>query len=183
LLKKIITIRQKIFIITGKIGSGKTTFLTELVKRMQEQGLSVSGFLAIRSRVKGSVQSYGIRFPDSKETIPLSSREYVKEWLKTGNFYFNPEALKRGNDMLSDSQILNKDLIVVDEIGIFELEGKIWADAVSRLIKNGAGIMIWVVRSTLVEKVIRRWGLKDTVIIDIDEVSLKEAEKMILSRF
>ncbi len=30
-------------------------------------------------------------------------------------------------------KFLNKDLIVVDEIGIFELEGKIWSDSVSRI--------------------------------------------------
>lgn len=176
-------IKQTIFIITGKIGSGKTTFLNQLIQKLREHNLTVSGFLAKRSVSDEMKQNYEVHVIDTGESIPLASRKPVKGWNKTGNFYLNPEALKRGNDMLSDSQILNKDLIVVDEIGIFELEGKIWADAVSRLIEKGAGIMIWVVRRSLVEKVILKWGLKDTVIIDIEKVSVKDAEKMILSRF
>jgi hypothetical protein len=43
--------------------------------------------------------------------------------------------------------------------------------------------MILIIRSTLVEKVIQKWGLKDTIIIDIEKVSVKNAAEMILSQF
>jgi len=119
----------------------------------------------------------------SNESFPLSSRDYVRGWNKTGNFYFNPEAIKFGNEILNDSQIFSKDIIVIDEIGIFELEGKIWADSVSRLIKKKVRDMIWIVRDTLVEKVIGKWDLNGPVIIDIDKVPVEDAVKMILARF
>ncbi len=145
--------------------------------------MTVSGFLAVRSSVNEPGQDYDLILPDTNESIPLSSRKFNKGWPKTGNFYFNPEALKRGNGVLNNSKILNRDMIVVDEIGIFELEGKIWADAVARLIEKNAGFMLWVVRNTLVEEVIRKWDLKNPIIIDIEKVPLPDAEKLIIAQF
>jgi nucleoside-triphosphatase THEP1 len=84
---------------------------------------------------------------------------------------------------LNDRSINNKDLVVVDEIGIFELEGKVWADAVSLLVSKSDTYMIWVVRDTILEKVIRKWDLQDPVILDIKKVSIGQAEKRILSMF
>jgi nucleoside-triphosphatase THEP1 len=176
-------IKQTIFIITGKIGSGKTTFLKKLISGLQEHSLSVSGFLAMKSSIKKSGWNYNLSFIDTGESIPLLSGEQVQGWIKTGNFYFNPEAIDRGNRILNDAQIFRKDLVVVDEIGIFELEGKIWSDSISLLVKKPVNIMIWVVRDTLVEKVIKKWGIKDPVITDIEKESVRQAEKRILARF
>jgi nucleoside-triphosphatase THEP1 len=176
-------IKQTIFIITGKIGSGKTTFLKKLIPRLQEHNLSVSGFLALKTSIEKSRRGYKLSFIGTDESLPLLSEKQVQGWNKTGNFYFNPEALHRGNEMMNNSQFSNKDLVVVDEVGIFELEGKIWADALSRLTEQGDVSMILVVRDTLVEKVIRKWDIKDPVIIDIEKVTVQDAEQMILSRF
>ncbi len=175
--------KPTVFIITGKTGSGKTTFLVRLIERLRKQGLSVTGFLAVRSVTKEPDRDYDIYLLDPSESIPLASREPVKGWIKISSFYFNPEAILRGNRILNDPQISNKDLVVVDEIGIFELEGKVWADSVSLLVSKSDTYMIWVVRDTILEKVIRKWDLKDPVILDIEKVSIGQTEKRILSMF
>ena len=79
--------------------------------------------------------------------------------------------------------IFNSDLVVVDEVGIFELEGKIWSDSVSLLVRSLYNMMIWVVRDTLVEKVIKKWDIKDSVITDIEKESVRQAEERILAGF
>jgi len=175
--------KPTVFIITGKTGSGKTTFLVRLIKRLREQGLTVTGFLAVRSVTKEPDRYYDMHLLDSGKFIPLASRESVKDWIKIYNFYFSPEAIRCGNRILNDPQISNKDLVVVDEIGIFELEGKVWADSVSLLVSKSNNIMIWVVRDTILEKVIRKWDIQDPVILDIEKVSIGQAEKRILSEF
>ena len=176
-------IKQTIFIITGKISGGKTTFLSELVSRLQVHNLTISGFFAKKNATKKYGQSYDISFNGTGESLPLLSEKQVQGWNKIANFYFNPEALRRGNEVLNVPQILNKDLIVIDEIGIFELDGSIWADAVSRLIEKHVRTMILVVRDSLVEKVIKRWNMKDPVIIDIEKMPVADAEKLIIAQF
>jgi nucleoside-triphosphatase THEP1 len=179
----LIKIRPTVFIITGKTGSGKTTFLVQLIKRLRKQGLTVTGFLAVKSVTKEPDLEYDIHLLDSGKSIPLASREPVKGWIKISSFYFNPETILRGNRILNDPQISDKDLVVVDEIGIFEMEGKVWADSVSLLVSKSDTYMIWVVRDTILEKVIRKWDLQDPVILDIKKVSIGQAEKRILSMF
>jgi nucleoside-triphosphatase THEP1 len=154
-----------------------------LIRNLQKRKLSVSGFLAKRSEFGGNKQVYEIYDLDSGESIPLASREPVKDWIKTGNFYFNTDAILMGKRILNDQEILHKDLVVVDEIGIFELDGKVWADSLSFLVRESQSNMIWVVRDTLIEKVIRKWNLQKPVIIDIERVSIVQAEKTILSVF
>jgi nucleoside-triphosphatase THEP1 len=172
-----------VFIISGQTGSGKTTFLDRLTERLREHNLTVAGFLAVRSGTSDFEQTYDILIFESRKSMALATREYVRNWTKIGNFYFNPEAILKGNRILNDPQILNKDLIVVDEIGIFELEGKIWADSISHLVSKSEKMMIWVVRDTLIEKVIEKWSLQKPVIIDIQKVSIRQAEEKILSMF
>jgi nucleoside-triphosphatase len=182
-LKKLTKTHPKVIIITGKTGGGKTSFLSKLITVLQAKGISISGFLAKRTSDSASFYKYQIRFLDTNETVPLSSRKKVGDWYKVAHFYFNPEAILMGNRILNDPQILNKDLIVIDEIGIFEMEGKIWADAISHLVSKSEKMMIWVVRDTLVEKVIEKWNLQKPVIIDIQKVSIRQAEEKILSMF
>jgi nucleoside-triphosphatase THEP1 len=183
LIKNLIHSRPIIFIITGKTGSGKTTFVARLIKRLRKHNLTISGFLAVRSGSDKQRHLYEIFMLDTGKTMPLASGESVKDWIKMANFYFNPEAILYGNSMLNDPQILSKDLIVIDEIGIFELDGQIWADSISRLSSKSDSRMIWVVRDTLIEKVLQKWNLTDAVIFDIKKVSVRQAEKRILSVF
>jgi len=183
LVKNLTDKKPVVYIITGKIGSGKTRYLSRLIERLREHNLSVAGFLAVRSGTGDSEQSYDIQFLDTGESIPLESRKFVKNRIKIGNFYFNPEAILIGNKILNDPHIFNKDLIIIDEVGIFELEGKVWSDSISYLVSKHVRTMIWVVRDTLIEKVIRRWDLKDAVIIDIEKETFRQAEERILARF
>jgi len=175
--------QSTIFIITGKPGSGKTTFLAQLSERLLEHNLSISGFLAKRSVADEQQQIYEIHLFNTGKSISLASREAVNGWIKMDHFYFNPEALKSGNKILTDSLNNENDLIIIDEIGIFELKDKIWADSVSLLVSKSKANMIWVVRDTLIEKVKHKWNLLDPVIIDIKNVSIRQAEKRILSVF
>jgi nucleoside-triphosphatase THEP1 len=154
-----------------------------LTEKLLEHKLTIGGFIAVRSGTSDFEQSYDLQFFESRESLPLAKRENVRNWTKIGNFHFNPKAILRGNRILNDPQILNKDLVVIDEIGIFELEGKIWADAISHLVSKSEKMMIWVVRDTLIEKVIEKWSVQKSIIIDIQKVSIRQAEEKILSMF
>ena len=172
---------QKIFILTGNIESGKSSFLIDIVEILGNRNYRIAGFIAPSFIDDDASRSYKFRDLSSVETIPLASRIASKGWLKMGNFYFNPEALRLGNRILMDPDICKNDLVIVDEIGPFELEGKIWADTLTHLRNSCACYMIWTVRKQLLDMVIKKWQLIDPVIIDLEHHSLDQAAGMILT--
>lgn len=63
------------------------------------------------------------------------------------------------------------DLLVIDEVGRFELKGEIWADCISHLTLMPPTPMIWTVRRFFVDAVIAKWPMTRTIIIELGSVS------------
>jgi nucleoside-triphosphatase THEP1 len=173
---------RSVFILTGETGSGKTTFLLDLVEELKGNGFSIAGFAALSVPEDGPSGSFKILDLVSGKILPLASRTFAEGWEKSGNFYFNPEGIQMGKNILEDPLITNNDLIVADEIGPFELEGKIWADPLNGLLGRLSCSILLVVRDRLVAQVIQNWNLGDAAIIDIGQTKPGRAAAMILSR-
>ncbi len=146
-----------------------------------EKGISVTGFLAPVSSTDLQNKSYEIQNIETGERLPLASGKFIPDWIRVGNFFFNPEAIQAGNKILNNPGLNDYDLIIIDEIGPFELKDKIWAASVSRLLSLFDATMIWVVRKSLIQDVIRKWNLEYTEIIDVRIMTIRQAEKMITS--
>ena len=174
--------RKSVFIITGETGSGKTTFLLKLIEELRGKALSIAGFAALSVPEDGPSGSFNILDLVSGKILPLASRRFTEGWEQSGKFYFNPEGILMGKNILEDPLILNNDLIVVDEIGPFELDGKIWAESITRLLTRQCCSILLVVREQLLAQVIKKWSLKDAMIIDIGQTKPDQAASMILSK-
>ena len=59
------------------------------------------------------------------------------------------------------------DVVVVDEVGPFELSGGGWADALDALVATSSGAMLLVVREAVVDAVKARWGSAGSVVYDV----------------
>jgi len=172
---------KQVFIITGQTGSGKTTFLLNLIDQLRGKALSIAGFAALSVPEDGPSSSFNILDLVSGNILPLASRRFIEGWEPIGNFYFNPEGMLMGNNILEDPLINNNDLIVVDEIGPFELEGKIWAESLTRLLAMRSCPVLLVVREQLVSRVIQQWKLKDAMIFKFGQLNPDQAAIKILS--
>jgi nucleoside-triphosphatase THEP1 len=167
--------RKSEFVITGATGSGKTTFLLRLVDELQHMGVSLGGFAAVSDPQDAPSGSYHIRDLVFGKTLPLASRKFRKGWESCGNFFFNPEGMLLGEEILENTLIAEKDLIVVDEVGPFELDGRIWAGPITRLLDRRTGSILLVVRATLVDKVLERWNLEAARVLDIGQTTPEQA--------
>jgi nucleoside-triphosphatase THEP1 len=114
-------------------------------------------------------------------------------WISSGRFYFNPETLKFGNDLLAsftnrqlptaDCQLptANRQLIIIDELGPLELKGSGWWPGIASLLKSSIQKLIIVVRE---EIMVEAWNLlKDhhVHIINInDSLSPEEIARRVL---
>jgi len=173
---------KSVFIITGETGSGKTTFLLKLIEELKGEALSLAGFVALSVPEDGPSGSFNILDLVSGKILPLASRRFTEGWEQLGRFYFNPAGIGMGKNILEDALIINNDLIIVDEIGPYELDGKIWAESLTRLLAGQSCSILLVVREQLVSQVIQQWNLKDVMIIGIGQIKPDQAANMILSQ-
>ena len=173
---------KSVFIITGEIGSGKTTFLLKLIEELRREALSLAGFAALSVPEDGPSGSFNILDLVSGKILPLASRRFTEGWEQHGRFYFNPAGILMGKNILEDALIINTDLIIVDEIGPYELDGKIWSESLTRLLAGQSCSILLVVREHLVSQVIQQWSIKDAMVIEFGQLKPDQAANMILSQ-
>ena len=173
---------KSVFIITGETGSGKTTFLLKLIEELRGEVLSLAGFAALSVPEDDPSGSYNILDLVSGKILPLASRRFTKGWEQYGRFYFNPAGILMGRNILEDPMIIKNDLVVLDEIGPFELDGKIWAQSLARLLAGQTCSILLVVREQLVNQVIQQWSIKDAMVIEFGQLKPGQAASMILSQ-
>lgn len=155
-----------IFLLTGDSGSGKTTLLSELASGFKVNGITTGGFTAPGSWLNG--KRAGFMLHDLYHDLDFTLAETGKSGSEMyGRFVFNEETLKSGNHLLSTQAAQNDiDLIVVDEVGPYELSGKGWAPALNILAKSPRP-QIWVVRPELIADVQSRWAFKPSAVFSV----------------
>lgn len=154
-------------IVTGATGSGKTTIVQAAVECLRARGLSVGGILAPGLLDDGRRSGFDLVDLGTGQTAPLA-REDAGPGLahpQWSRFAFSPDGLALGERALGPGAF-GADVIVVDEVGPFELAGGGWASALDRIAREYTGALLLVVRASILDAVRRRWGSADTVVWD-----------------
>ena len=151
---------QKVYLLTGEAGEGKTTLLQKLTTELKEEGIRAGGILAPRIMEGDMTTGYdvldivsGIRAPFLRLTN-AEIRGVERFTLTEAGYQAGLKALDPDNNR--DSHV-----IVIDEAGPLELRGEGWAGRISELLKLNEWQIILVVRKSLVNEVIRIFGIKD----------------------
>lgn len=148
-----------VFIITGKQGEGKTTRLKEVVDLIQKSGKTVVGFVAVGSWKAGKRNAFTILNIQTGESILLCSDSPTKGWQKEGRFFFNPAAIAMGEKWLGECEALQADFAVIDEIGKFELDRKVWHQALQQRLKSSRSKLIITVRERILDQIVSEYAL------------------------
>jgi nucleoside-triphosphatase THEP1 len=185
ILQKANKLRPEVVIITGEIHQGKTTFARRIITELLEQKIRISGFLSLGKDANDIRNGFNLLDIESQKETPLCSTVKDDTKTKLGQYYFNREAILRGNQILNIENLSGKQLIVIDEIGPLEIKGQGWSNSIDNLIASASTPHLWVVRKSVVGKIIRKWNIGNAYVFDITESSFKEVEdkvKEILSR-
>jgi len=158
--------KSKIFIISGKQGSGKTTFLTKLIEHLHKENKLAGGIIAHGFWKNNERSGFELENIRTGEKIILCQTDPVQGWEKFRRFYFNPEGFVFGNSALEPEYIANTDIIVIDEVGPLELEDKGWAQAIKSLLKTTGKPVIFVVRESLTKDIIKHFKIENSIVID-----------------
>jgi nucleoside-triphosphatase THEP1 len=155
-------------IVTGATGSGKTTLATAVVERLRARGSRVAGILAPGYLADGRRTGFDIVNLATGERKPLAREEarVVGPHARWSRFAFSTEGLAFGHKALAEDA-RGADVVVIDEVGPFELSGGGWAGALDALVAMPTGVMLLVVRESVVDAVKARWGSAESVVCDI----------------
>ncbi len=161
-------------VLAGETGAGKTTFATALVGQLRRRDIRVGGILAPGMLAGGRRSGFDIVSLASGERAPLAreQQDVARPHARWSRFAFDAAGLALGASALNDG-VEGADVVVVDEVGPFELSGGGWSAALDAL-NDFPGVTILVVRESIVEEVRARWGGADTAVYHVSHANLDE---------
>lgn len=166
-----------ILVLTGPVGSGKTTFLKELLPKLRARGVPVSGYLSPAVLVDGEPSGYDLLDVKSGRSIPFLRKRGEAGWQTVGPYRFLPEGLEAASSSILGSG--SGVLLIVDEVGPAEFSGEGFWPALAEALKRPSVDCLLVVRESLIDALsIRLEGRS----FDIFNIRNKDAEDSILKR-
>ncbi len=163
-----------LWIITGSIGSGKTTFCREMVQKARQSGWDAAGLLSLaefKGGTKESIWAQNIR--SGERRLLASAQQQTETDLRFGEWYFDPKTFDWGNNVLKSS--IPCDLLVVDELGPVEFRLSTgWVSALDVIKTKEYRLAMVVIRPGLLELAEGIFQPAQIIrLCNVDEVSAK----------
>ncbi len=169
----------KVWLVSGAVGSGKSTFACTVANSLADRQFKVGGILSVRQVKNGETIGYNILDLSTNETEKFLIFGHIPGKEQIGRFSICPEGIEKGNQALRSS-IQNKyDLVIIDEVGRLELGDRGWSDALKKLTEMPEPPLLITVRKGLEQKIIDKWKISNYEVVNV-EVSdpLLLAERM-----
>ena len=156
------------FILTGKVGEGKSTSLYNLVSKYPGK------FEGILCLVKADLRWF---FDiEAKEFFPLETKDTeIENAVKVGKFTFLGESFSRANNILKVKNSNFTKLVIVDELGKLEMKEEGLFSSINELLKSktiyeNEKKLILVIRDYLMQEAIEKFQLQDFAIVNKDDL-------------
>ena len=173
---------KKIFLITGKSGSGKTALVISLLAEFNKLGIKNTGIYSparIENGVKTGIYavdiSTGIKELLANHQPGWDTENPIREWK------MDPEVLNWGDKVIRKS--VPTTVLIIDELGYLEFEKNMgWISAFKILDEGSYKSAIIVVRESLIERALKKFG--NAVVINVENsVQIKEHTNFLISQF
>jgi len=161
-------------LVTGESGSGKTSWCREYIDRRRKSGSTVGGILSPAIEEQG--QRVGSNALDllTGQDVPfaqLSHHNSFEGGEKVGDYTISRDGILFACDAIERAVKSRCDLVVIDEVGPLELQGKGLMPAVESALASAINVLI-VVRSSLREALQKHFpDYEFTVIADLTKSS------------
>ena len=151
----------KIYVLTGPVGSGKTTSL----ERWCQKQKSADGILA--PVIEGKRNLKFIRINEIKGLESSAGNNGIK----IGRYIFDEKVFEEARNYLEGAFQNNPEWLIIDEIGPLELEGNGLEPAAGKIIKQIKSThtnIILVIREGLLDKVFKHYNLSPEEIFNFN---------------
>jgi nucleoside-triphosphatase THEP1 len=168
-----------VIIISGQVHSGKTSLLMRFLELIQDSDLKWGGFVCPAVFENAQRQGYDLLEISTGKRQALA-RKNIRGELQIGDYVMFPQALEQGKRSLEQDDIDAVDILILDEIGPWEISGNGWADSIPAVLMKKIPVRIFVVREPLMEAVCQKWNLTDPFVIAASETSAESLKERVL---
>ena len=150
-------------ILAGGIAAGKTRTAEEVARHLRDWGISVGGVVAPRRLLDDVTVGYDVVDLETREERLFAAP--APPGRPVGRFFVRPEALRFARDAIRRA-IDTCDVVFIDEVGRWELDGGGHAESVRELVASSA-VAVLLVREAFVEHVIASFDLRGAEVFHI----------------
>ena len=137
----------RISVICGAINSGKTSFLADFVKEA-EVSFKMGGVISPKRFEKGEFLGYDLMEVTTGMIQPILRKGENPGVESIGNFNIVNQGFQEGNHIIVNS--LNCEILIIDEIGILELEGRGFRRGLEKALAEYRSELVLSIRESLV---------------------------------
>ncbi len=171
--------QPKIYLLTGERDSGKTTFLKNIIEQLMEKGITIDGFYAEKKFLDNTFSGYNlVHILDGTKHEFLILKSDLSD-PNSSRFKIDSNTLNMGYQWLNEIST-SVELIIIDEIGKWELKGKGWAKALENLLKNPKQPILLVVREKFLEDLITHFNMDNYSIFNAENLTKSDFQKEFL---
>lgn len=173
-----------ILALAGAVHSGKTTFLSQLLPKLEALGVPVCGYLSPMAVIEGRAAGYDLFDIRNSRTCPLLRTRGEAGWQKVGPYFFLPGGLEAARAAIHGRR--SGETLIVDEVGPLELSGRgVWPALKEVLSKPSVNCLL-VVRTPLVRELRgqlrnHQFEVFDIAAADVLPALLRRLSKMAVS--
>ena len=121
-------------------------------------GFVVGGFVALHEIESDCYQIKDIK---TNEKTPLMQRVATFDQ-RPNHFKLFPEGVELGNNCIKELLAHPPDIAFMDEIGGYELRGKLWSNSFTQLVESSVPL-VFSVKERLLDKVVSKWNIEPTL--------------------
>jgi nucleoside-triphosphatase THEP1 len=174
---------EKVFIISGSVGEGKTTYVKRLIEYLRKNNIKPGGILSERVMTGFQTTGYDVVNIETGERAAFLRQNEECGTEKIGRFNICPKGLALGKTILSTFLLSDNRIVVIDEVGSLELRNKGWASCIDELLEHSGHHIIITVRDIHVDEVIKKWDLEGANIFKIGEIDYLKTGILISEKF
>jgi len=155
------------FLLAGEINSGKSTLLYETVKRANFSCGGVVSLPVFESGMKVGMDALDILTGERKVLVRLGGIDGIR----VGKYTISKDGLRHCENAIRKA-IGNCEIVVIDEFGLLEMEGRGMAKVAEDAFRRGNALV--VLRKGLKERFMEKYGHYNFKVIDSDSISADE---------
>lgn len=179
-IKRKIKFKPRVYIVSGKISAGKTTFTKKLAVELKRHNIPVGGIISEKVMSDSQISGYNLIDIETNESEVLLRQSDEVERERIGRFGIFAEGFERGKAILTRVRLSENKIAIIDEVGALELGDKGWSGCLTEMLQTSNKQLLIIVRENLLEEVIRKWNLCEPVVFRIQDTDYLTAANVIM---